>query len=147
MHGVDLGDAWMDKLHANLEHRGIDRSQLLLKPGNVRDIPHPDETFDFVTINGVLIHLNNMNEIREAFREGARVLKPGGYYYTVYGIAGGAFMDAIFPALRQYYNENDYFKVSPPKASHSSSPRGCRISARLKRPCGRLRRPVTSGWR
>jgi ubiquinone/menaquinone biosynthesis C-methylase UbiE len=110
VYGVDLGDTWMEKLHANLERRGIDRSRLLLKPGNVRDIPYPDETFDFVTINGVLIHLNNMDEIREAFREGARVLKPGGYYYTVYGIAGGAFMDAIFPALRQYYHDNAYFK-------------------------------------
>jgi len=110
VYGVDLGDAWMEKLHANLERRGIDRSRLHLKPGNVLEIPHPDESFDFVTINGVLTLMNNLDEVREAFREGVRVLKPGGYYYTVYGIAGGAFMAAIFPALQKYYQENAYFK-------------------------------------
>ena len=77
---------------------------------NVIEIPYPDQTFDFVTINGVLVHLNDLDEVRRGFCEGARVLKSGGYYYTVYGIAGGALMGAVFPALQKYYRENDYFK-------------------------------------
>ena len=110
VYGIDIGDTWMEKLYICLEQRGILRSQLKLKPGNVLDIPYPNNFFDFVTINGVLIHLNNVEEIRNAFCEGARVLKPGGYYYTVYGSCGGVFTDYIFPALRKYYNENLDFK-------------------------------------
>ena len=65
--------------------KGISKTQLKLNQKWLK-IPYEDNFFDFVTINGVLIHLNNMDEI-ESFREGARVLKPGGYYYTVYGVS------------------------------------------------------------
>lgn len=110
VHGIDLGDQWIDKLQTFFSSKGISKTQLKLKSGNVLNIPYEDNFFDFVTINGVLIHLNNMDEIRIAFREGARVLKPGGYYYTVYGVSGGVFTDVIFPALRNYYYENKHFR-------------------------------------
>ena len=110
VYGIDIGTAWIDKLHKSLENKGIVKSKLNLKQGNVLDIPFENDFFDFVTINGVLIHLNNVDEIRKAFKEGARVLKSGGYYYTVYGSCRGVFTDAIFPALQKYYKDNKYFK-------------------------------------
>ena len=120
VYGIDIGSEWIEKLYLSFEKRGIDKSRLKLKSGNILKIPYNDNFFDFVTINGVLIHLNNVDEIKTAFMEGARVLKSGGYYYTVYGSCGGAFTDAIFPALQKYYKDNKYFKelidnISPNK--------------------------------
>tara|TARA_B100000965_G_C19600036_1_gene762047 strand:+ start:951 stop:1868 length:918 start_codon:yes stop_codon:yes gene_type:complete len=120
VYGIDVGSDWIAKLQSSFKKKGIDESKLKLKSGNILEIPYENNFFDFVTINGVLIHLNNVDEIKKAFKEGSRVLKPGGYYYTVYGSCGGAFTDAIFPALQKYYKENIFFKklideISPEK--------------------------------
>ena len=37
VYGIDLGDAWIEKLYNSLGRKGITRSQLQLKPGNVLD--------------------------------------------------------------------------------------------------------------
>ena len=120
VYGIDIGNEWIEKLKLNLTKRGISQSKLKLQPGSLLNIPFEDNYFDFVSINGVLIHLNNVQEIKDAFKEGARVLKQGGYYYTTYGVSGGLITDAVLPAIQKYYNDNIYFKelidnISPKK--------------------------------
>jgi ubiquinone/menaquinone biosynthesis C-methylase UbiE len=108
--GIDLGESWIEKLRTSLETRGVSNECFELRTGSVLDIPYPDGQFDFVAINGVLVHLDSMEEIEKGFAEGARVCKKGGYFFTTYGPCGGALMDAVFPALQQYYRRNDDFK-------------------------------------
>jgi len=108
--GIDLGDAWIPKLTNSLLSRGIKQEMFELRPGSVLEIPFPEKSFDFVAVNGVLVHLDSMEEVERGFAEGARVCKEGGYYYTSYGPCGGALMEAIFPALQQYYKTNTVFR-------------------------------------
>lgn len=108
--GIDIGTDWIPLLEKQLKKHNIPKSKYTLKEGNVLNMPFEDETFDFVAIDGVLVHLVDMNEIEYAFQEGVRVCKKGGYYYTTYGVSGGLLQGAIFPAVRKYYLDNPEFK-------------------------------------
>ena len=101
----------------SLKKSGVPVGKYELKPGSVLDLPYGDGRFDFVAINGVLIHLQNIPEIMRGFSEGARVVKKGGYYFTSYGPCGGLIQGAIFPAIRRYYRENGEFKAFIDKIS------------------------------
>jgi len=46
--------------------------------GDIREVPYPDEYFDFVCCNGVLHHTENPKEI---IKELSRVLKQGGHLF------------------------------------------------------------------
>ena len=108
--GIDLGESWIEKLSSSLYSKGVNKENFELCSGSVLSIPYPDEYFDFVAINGVLVHLDSMEEILKGFSEGARVCKKGGYFFTTYGTSGGALMDAVFPALQEFYRSNNDFK-------------------------------------
>jgi ubiquinone/menaquinone biosynthesis C-methylase UbiE len=111
VYAIDVGVDWIDKLKTSLTDQSVPRDRYELKPGSVVEIPYADGRFDFVAINGVLIHLRDMGEVMRGFREGARVCKRGGYYFTSYGPCGGLVQGAIFPAIRAYYRENDEFRA------------------------------------
>jgi ubiquinone/menaquinone biosynthesis C-methylase UbiE len=57
--------------------------------GDCEALPYADNTFDAVTIQGVLHHMHN---IRPALQEAARVLKPGGEIYISEPVGEGAFI-------------------------------------------------------
>ena len=64
---------------------------------NLLDLHIPDDTFDFVYCNGVLMITEDPDR---AFRELVRVLKPGGRIYLgVYG-RGGLFNEIAVPAMK-----------------------------------------------
>jgi len=109
--GVDLGDAWKPIMMDSLTSRGADPNKIQLVSGSALNLPYPDQSFDFSAVNGVLIHLDSMDEVRKGFAEGARVTKPGGYFFTSYGPCRGALMEAIFPALQDYYRNNSFFRT------------------------------------
>lgn len=71
--GLDLTEAMLDKFRANVAAMGA--LNVLPIAGNAEDIPLPDASVDAVTSNGVL---NLVPDKPRAFREIARVLKPGG---------------------------------------------------------------------
>jgi SAM-dependent methyltransferase len=73
----------------------------------VTEIPYGEGSFDFVAVNGVLIHLENMGEIKKGFMDAARVTADNGVLYTSWGPCGGVIQGVIFPALRSHY-KNDY---------------------------------------
>ncbi len=110
IHGIDLGEEFIPVANSSLRKYGVPLESVMLKSSSVLEIPYEDNEFDFVVCHGVLIHLNNIAEAKAAFAELARVTKPGGYLYTVYGIVGGLFEGAIIPAIRKYYEENNDFQ-------------------------------------
>jgi arsenite methyltransferase len=71
--GLDMTQAMLAKLRANIETMGAANVQPI--EGNAEEIPLPDESVDVVTSNGVL---NLVPDKPRAFREIARVLRPGG---------------------------------------------------------------------
>lgn len=105
---LDLGSDWIKPLKEFLENKGITNVEYI--EGSTDALPFPDESFDMVFSNGVLPHLANQNQIDKAFSELARVTKKGGYLYIIAGCPGGLFEEAIFPAMREYYNQNNDFK-------------------------------------
>jgi len=110
VYAIDIDSDWIKGLRKVLEKHNVLESSYELKQGDVLNVPYKDERFDFVSINGVLIHLNNMAEIIRGFSEGARVCRKKGYFYTSYGPCGGITQGVIVPALRRYYKENTEFR-------------------------------------
>lgn len=110
VHGCDVGDEWIPELKQVLDENSNSNALIKLKAGNLLDLPYEDLSFDFVSVNGVLIHLENMQEVEKGFEEAARTVKRDGYLFTSWGPVGGLMQGVIFPALRQHYNQNDVFK-------------------------------------
>jgi ubiquinone/menaquinone biosynthesis C-methylase UbiE len=71
--GLDITEAMREKLRANAGAAGLRNVEVL--DGNAESIPLPDHSVDVVTSNGVL---NLVPDKPRAFREIARVLRPGG---------------------------------------------------------------------
>jgi ubiquinone/menaquinone biosynthesis C-methylase UbiE len=134
LYGCDVGSDFIAKLTENMLRAGIDESRFELKSGSVTTLPYEDNRFDYVSINGVLIHLADMEEIEKGFAEGARVTKPGGYYYTSYGPCGGVMQGVIFPALRSHYRANADFRALidnlSPTLAHNIIDRICETSVK-----------------
>jgi ubiquinone/menaquinone biosynthesis C-methylase UbiE len=107
---LDLGEDWIPHLKDSLIKKNADMSRVEFVSGSTTDLPFEDEKFDMVFSNGVIMHLVDIGEIESAFKELSRVTKKGGYLYTVLGNPGGLLEQKIFPAVREYYNENAEFK-------------------------------------
>ncbi len=110
LHGFDLGAEFIPEATKSFRDHGGRASALHLKPGTLLSIPYTDASFDFVACHGVMVHMNSLEEVETGFRELARVTKPSGLLYTVFGVVGGLFEDCIFPALRDYYRANAFFR-------------------------------------
>lgn len=110
LHAFDLGDEWIPDATASLEAHGVPAEAFELSPGSVLDIPQVSESFDFVSCHGVLLHLNTKEEAERGFQELARTTRPAGHLYTVWGLVGGVWEDAIIPAARDYYAANSAFR-------------------------------------
>lgn len=108
--GIDLGTDFIPVAQTSLERHGVPKDQVRLLSASVDDLPFEDESFDFVCCHGVLIHLADFDQIERAFSELARVTRRGGYLYTVYGLYGGL-LEAVYPAVREYYRENEAFRT------------------------------------
>jgi SAM-dependent methyltransferase len=73
VHGLDMTPAMLEKQRRNIDEMGASNVRPL--SGNAEEIPLADSSVDVVTSNGVL---NLVPDKPRAFREIARVLKPGG---------------------------------------------------------------------
>ena len=75
--GVDLTDAAIRLTREHLETLGLDASRVDLRIADAEKLPFEDESFDIVYSWGVLHH---SPDTERAFREVARVLRPGGVF-------------------------------------------------------------------
>lgn len=107
---LDLGDEWIGPLKEALTRFGVEDGRIDYVPGSTTSLPFADESFDIVFSNGVIMHLADMDEIRAAFSELARVTKKGGYLYIILGCPSGLMEEQIAPALRAFYRSNSTFK-------------------------------------
>lgn len=110
MTGLDLGVEFIEETKKVLKKYNIPLENIQLDSGSVVNLPYDDNTFDFTSCNGVMLHLNNTDESEKAFAELVRVTKPGGLLYTVYGTVGGIYEGAINLWIRDYYRNNAEFK-------------------------------------
>jgi SAM-dependent methyltransferase len=76
---VHLVDA-VPRLVAEARHRSAAASRPLAscEVGDARALARPDRSVDLVLLLGPLYHLTDADDRRQAFREAARVLRPGG---------------------------------------------------------------------
>lgn len=110
--GADIDSDWIEPLAQNLQARGIPGTKFMLESGSVTKLKYDTGSFDFVSVNGVLIHLESMDEIVRGFREAARITKQdGGVLYTSWGPCGGLMQGVIMPALRAHYRKDAEFKA------------------------------------
>lgn len=107
--GLDVGSEFIPVARKNLQKYKADDGSVRLVSGNVLELPFPDNSFDFVCCNGVLIHLANHGEVQTALSELARVTKDGGYLYISLGLYSGLLEEAVYPAVREYYRTNRDF--------------------------------------
>ncbi len=107
---VDIGSEWIEPLAENIAKAGFGKEKIELKSGSVTKVPYASHSFDFVSVNGVLIHLENMNQIEAGFMDAARVTAKNGVLYTSWGPCGGVMQGVIFPALRSHYRDNLEFR-------------------------------------
>lgn len=111
--GFDIGTEWITDAENELKKAGFTNNNFELLPGNILNIPYQDETFDFVASEGVMCHLADIFEFKQAFSELTRVLRRGGVLYISVGIGknSGLLEGIVFPAIREYYKTNEDFKA------------------------------------
>lgn len=115
---IDIGEDWIPELDKVLKSLKIPETFYTLSPGLTTNIRFPDNSFDFVASNGVLMHLDGKSEAELALKELARVTKPGGYLYAYIGVSKPAIMDKyLLPAFREAYKEELEFKSYIDEAS------------------------------
>lgn len=108
---LDIGDEWQQELIKALRQRNIPDEFYDFASGSTLDMPFPNESFDFVASNGVLMHLETIEMASQAISELTRVTKHGGVLYSHIGIDKPGIVDRyIVKALRSAYMEDDEFR-------------------------------------
>ncbi len=73
---LDLSEAMLEQARAKIEQLGLS-DRVHFTPGNAKELPYPDETFDLV-YNGYMFDLIPLDGFLPILKEFERVLKPGG---------------------------------------------------------------------
>jgi ubiquinone/menaquinone biosynthesis C-methylase UbiE len=108
---LDIGAEWQPVLKSALNSLGIKEGFASMVAGSVTEIPLESESFDLVCSNGVIMHLNGLEEAGKAVTEMARVTKKGGKLYLYVGVSRPGIVDRyIVPSLRKAYLEDKEFK-------------------------------------
>ncbi|MEO5366360.1 MAG: class I SAM-dependent methyltransferase [Magnetococcus sp. WYHC-3] len=107
---IDIGSEWGPALMRILKKHEVPLKMFDFIEASTDALPFPDNHFDMVISNGVLMHLDDMAQVERAWKELARVTKPGGYLYVLLGCPTGLLEEEILPAVRRYYARNKDFK-------------------------------------
>ena len=87
-YGTDISEYLVTRARGQSAHRNFD---MRFSVGDAHHTDFPPEMFDYVFGNGILHHL----ELDQAYREIARVLKPGGKAYFMEPLLGHPIVQAI----------------------------------------------------
>lgn len=108
---IDIGDLWKEPLRECLDKYGVPEDFCEMIGASTTDLPVPDNSVDLVASNGVLMHLEGLNQVETALRELHRVVKTDGYIYGYFGLDDAGLMDKyVLPALREAYAKEPEFK-------------------------------------
>ena len=75
---LDIGTDWQPELKKIVLKHGVPENFCAMVEGSTTRLPFDDEAFDFVTSNGVLMHLESIEMAKTALSELARVTVGGG---------------------------------------------------------------------
>lgn len=107
---LDLGNEWFDTAKENMKLHNMDDSLIKLVSGSVDQLPFEDESFDFVSCDGVLTHLAHEEQVKKAVKELCRVTKNGGQLFISFMAGGGLIESKLSDASKEFYQENKLFK-------------------------------------
>ena len=102
---LDIGEDWIPELTSALDVVEVPRDAYSTVSGSATALPFDDEQFDVTFSNGVIMHLNGIEEAERAMSEMARVTKKGGLLYVYVAISTGIVDKYILPAMRDAYRE------------------------------------------
>lgn len=106
---LDIGKDWIPDLKQVMQEYSVNNIDFI--EGSTTQLPFDDNSFDFVVSNGVIMHLETLDNARLALKELARVTKPNGYLYVYSGFDSPGIMDRyIIPSLRKAYEEDEIFR-------------------------------------
>ncbi|MFA6520759.1 MAG: class I SAM-dependent methyltransferase [Candidatus Paceibacterota bacterium] len=77
MTGVDFSSVGLEKTKAKLEAENL---SAVLKQGDFHNLPFPDATFDGAVSTNAM-NRNDWAGAKITFKEAARIIKPGGFFY------------------------------------------------------------------
>jgi len=108
---LDIGTDWQQELRKIITKHNVPCDFIECIEGTTISLPFPDESFDFVASNGVLMHLQNLEMAKCALVELSRVARVGGVVYSHIGIDKPGIVDRyIVKSLREAYQEDAEFR-------------------------------------
>ena len=118
---LDIGKEWITELKKTMNKFKIPKNFINCVEGSTSDLPFENNSFDFVASNGVIMHLETVQEASIAIKELSRVTANGGHLYVYSGLDKPGIMDKyIIPALRQAYLNEEKFKSFIDNIDHNN---------------------------
>ena len=108
---LDIGADWQQELRKIVAKHNVPDGFIECIEGTTTNLPFPDESFDFVASNGVIMHLETVEMAKTALAELSRVARKGGVVYSHIGIDKPGIVDRyIVKSLRQAYQEDTEYR-------------------------------------
>ena len=108
----DLGTQYIKDLKV-FEKKYINKKNFLIyKSQNIKNLTFENDSFDIVFLNGVIMHLESLEDVKKSLLEAQRVVKKNGYIWMYAGIedTNGVIDNFLEPALRKAYTKNSFFR-------------------------------------
>jgi len=107
----DLGTQYIQDLKSWAKKNINQKNFLIYKSQNIKKLTFENQTFDIVFLNGVIMHLKSLNDVKKSLLEAQRVVKKNGYIWIYAGSGGGGIVDKfLISAFRKAYADNYLFK-------------------------------------
>lgn len=108
----DLGTQYISDLKIFAKKNINKKDFLIYKSQNVKKLTFENNSFDITFLNGVIMHLQSLSDVKKSLLEAQRVTKKNGYIWIYAGIEdnNGIVDKFLIPALRKAYTDNYLFK-------------------------------------